>query len=351
LVPQALEHEPRRLVDACSTAARRALEAYRASWKGSSGTALTELCEWLVQDIPPLLVTVERGHVLWDPEHPERLGALRTALKRGDAAAVDSIGADLRTIARHTRGFLGALADPDALPMPALDLEQGGYSYLHRERRLIAYELDEPGMERLCGPALPYARPMLGARTVHEWAHLAVDAGWVPCRARERELAARQARLAVGLERVLAAAPPSVRTMTAGDLAEIGAGGSAAEGLARSFLARMPDYQANLLAQRFLDRGEIETYIRHNIRTLRPAYAPAQLFRMLVRYLFEIQYLGFSEVADAKTFLVRSTWFETDFFATGILDGSRFSALVEAGAAICACYAVDESRFVRRGDD
>ena len=35
-------------------------------------------------------------------------------------------------------------------------------------------------MERLHGPPLPYARAMLGARTVHEWAHLAVEAGWVP---------------------------------------------------------------------------------------------------------------------------------------------------------------------------
>src|SRR4029077_20269193 len=66
-----------------------------------------------------------------------------------------------------------------ALPAPDADSAQSGYSYLHRERGLIAYNLHEPGMERLRGPALPFARAMLAARTMHEWAHLAVDAGWV----------------------------------------------------------------------------------------------------------------------------------------------------------------------------
>jgi hypothetical protein len=273
------------------------------------------------------------------------VGALRTVLRRGDAAAVASIGDDLQLIARHTRTFLAALTEPDSLPMPGADTEQGGYSYLHRERRLIAYDLDEPGMERLCGPALPYARAMLGARTVHEWAHVAVDAGWVPCVVGDRELAARQGRLAEALYRVIAAIPTAFRAMTAQDLADVGAGGPPAEGLARSFLARISDYQANLLAQRFLDRSEIETYIRHNIRTLRLRYAPPQLFRMVIRYLFEFQYLSFSAVVDALTFFVRSTWFDADFFATGVLDGPRFTELVEAGAAICSCYAIDEARF------
>src|SRR6185503_9088192 len=111
----------------------------------------------------------------------------------------------------------------------------------------------------------------------------------------------------------------SIRALTGADLAEVGHRATPADGLARIFLARISDYQANLLAQRFLGRDEIETYVRHNIRTLRFTYAPPQLFRMLIRYLFELQYLGFSAVPDPKTFLVLSTWFDTDFFATGIL--------------------------------
>jgi len=344
LVPQALEHEPRGLVDALTAAARQAVETYRRAWRTPSHASVVELLGWLATDAPPLLVTAERGRVVWDPDHPDRVGALRSVLKRGDAGAVASIAEDLRVVACHTRAFLAALADPDALPMPAPETEQGGYSYLHLERRLIAYDLDERGMERYCGPALPYARAMLGARTVHEWAHLAVDAGWVPCRDGEAVLAARQARLADELDRAIAVLPAAMRTLTAQDLAAAGGG----TGLARSFLARISDYQANFLAQRFLDRREIETYIRHNIRTLRFAYPPPQLFRMLVRYLFELQYLGFSEVRDPLTFLVSSTWFDADFLAPGVLDAERLGALADAAAAICTCYAIDETRFVPR---
>ncbi len=343
LVPQALEHAPRGLVDAVTAAARHAVEKYRSAWSASPNASVADLVGWLATDAPPLLVTAERGRVLWDPEYPDRIGALRSALKRGDAGAVASIAEDIRVVARHTKSFLAALAEPDALPMPAPQTEQGGYSYLHRERRLIAYDLDERGMERYCGPALPYARLMLGARTVHEWAHLAVDAGWVPCRG-ESVLAARQAQLANELDRVIAALPAPMRAMTAQDVAVIGGG----IGLARSFLARISDYQANLLAQRFLDRREIETYIRHNIRTLRTAYPPPQLFRMLVRYLFELQYLGFSEARDPLRFLVSSTWFDADFLATGVLDAEKLRALAGGAAAICACYAIDDTRFQPR---
>jgi hypothetical protein len=348
LVPQALEGEPRGLVDAWATAAKRTIDLYRASWQAAPDRVLGDLSDWLRHDAPPLLVTAERGRMLWDRGHPERLGSLRSALKRGDAAAVAAVGEDLRTVARHTEAFLSALTCPDALPMPAAETEQGGYTYMHRERRLIAYDIDEPGMERLSGPPLPYARAMLGARTIHEWAHLAVDAGWVPCVVGDAELATRRARFASALGDVIAELPPPVRALTAGDLAALGAERPAGEALAPMFLARMSDYQANLLAQRFLDRDEIETYIRHNIRTLRFGYAPPQLFRMLIRYLFELQYLGFSLVADAKTFLVRSTWFDTDFFATRVLDPKRFAELAARAAVLCACYAVDETRFSGR---
>jgi hypothetical protein len=346
LVPRDLEGEPRALVDAWAVAARRAVDLYRASWQADPTRKIAEIVDWMPRDVPPVLVTAEKGRVVWDPEQPERVGGLRSALKRGDAAAVASIAEDLRTIARHTHAFLESLAAPDVLPMPAAETEQSGYTYLHKDRRIIVYDLDEAGMERLAGPALPYARAMLGARTVHEWAHLAVDAGWVPCVAGEAELIARRDGFAEVLADVIAAAPPAIRALTAADLAEVGRDGTPADGLVRVFLARISDYQANLLAQRFLARDEIETYVRHNVRTLRFTYAPPQLFRMLIRYLFELQYLRFSAVTDPRSFLVRSTWFDADFFATGLLDGPRFVALTERAAALCACWAVDESRFV-----
>ena len=70
---------------------------------------------------------------------------------------------------------------------------------------------------------------------------------------------------------------------------------------------------------------------------------------MLVRYLYEFQYLRFSAVADRRTFFLRSTWFDADFIDRGVLDEATFDALTAAVAGICDCYAVDESRFVATG--
>ena len=44
---------------------------------------------------------------------------------------------------------------------------------------------------------------------------------------------------------------------------------------------------------------------------------------------------------DPRDFLLRSTWFADDFFATGMLDETRFDALAAAVGRLCACHAVD----------
>jgi len=74
--------------------------------------------------------------------------------------------------------------------------------------------------KRLRGPTLPYARAMLAARTVHEWAHLAVDAGWVPLTSGEREYEARVSALVRELDATIAAARPAVARATRADLDE-----------------------------------------------------------------------------------------------------------------------------------
>ena len=86
LVPQALEREPRVLVDAWATTARRALEAYRAAWNADPTRVASDLVEWLARDAPPVVVTAGRDRVLWEPAFPDRIGALRSALKRGDVS-------------------------------------------------------------------------------------------------------------------------------------------------------------------------------------------------------------------------------------------------------------------------
>ena len=113
----------------------------------------------------------------------------------------------------------------------------------------------------------------------------------------------------------------------------------------------MPDYRANLVARRVPRApAERETYVRHNVRTLRAEYPPPLLWRMLVRYLFEYQYLGpaLGLTPDRRTRArssSHSTWFADDFLATGILDERRFDALAAAVARLCACHAVDGSRL------
>jgi hypothetical protein len=345
LVPRALEAEPPALVTCWGEVAHRALAAFHAAWQAPDRQAVSALGDWLASTAPPLLVTGRGGAVLWDPAVPARLGTLVSELKRADGVAVRAIADDLRAVDRHTRAFHGALVDPDGLPPPAPDTEQRGYTYLHRERRLIAYNLHEPGMERMRGPALPYARAMLGARTVHEWAHLAVEAGWVPRVVTAARFTECVNVAAARLEEVVEAAPPARAHPAAADLAALADGGPRGAALVRLLLARMSDYQANLLARRLLDPSERETYVRHNVRMLRAEYPPSRLWRMLVRYLYEYQYLGLSDVADRRTFFMTSTWFAEDFVDTGVLDLDRFDALASAVAALCAGYAVDESRF------
>lgn len=346
LVPHAVEALPPALVQQWTSVAQIAVAAFHAAWRAPDRVAAASLCDWFAGEAPRLLVTGQGGRIVWDPETPDRLGALRRELRNASGAAVSDIAADLRVSDRHTQTFHAALIEPAALPRPHPDTEQRGYSYLHRDRGLIAYNLHEAGMERLLGPTLPYARAMLGARTVHEWAHLAVDAGWVPQTAPAQCVADLTADLGNALDAAIAAAPRAARAQTAIDLLALQATASSpGDALAQILLTRVPDYQANLLACRFMSAVERETYVRHNIRTLRGQYPADQLWRMLVRYLCEYQYLAFSEVADRRAYFLTSTWFDTDFIATGILDEARFVALTEAVAALHATYTVDETRF------
>jgi hypothetical protein len=257
-VPATLEAEPQALTDRCATAAQEALAAYHAAWSAARAPAtgaIEALRSWLASAAPLLLVTGHRGRILWDPDRPEELASLRSELEQADAAAVASIHEDLVVVDRNSRALRAALAGIP-LPPPPADAGQSGYTYLHRERAVIAYNLHETGMERLHGPALPYARAMLGARTAHEWAHLAVLAGCVPCNVDPQRFAALEVELAHELDADIAAAPSGVRSRTAPDLAKLAPGQTPGAQLARQLLTRMPDYQSNLLAGQFLSSIE-----------------------------------------------------------------------------------------------
>lgn len=330
LVPRAHESKPPALVERWTAVAERAVAAYHRHWQRTDAQGATALCDWLHAHHPPLLISAGE-RIVWDPLHVDRLGALRDLLRKASGVAVADVHADLEIVAARTRSFHAALVNPDALATSDPSMAPSGYTFIHPTRGLITYNLHEPGMERLRGPTLPYARAMLAARTIHEWAHLAVDSGWVPCALAAPDLDQRIESLAALLEPTV---PPSRRGEYKGGRA-----------LAQLLLARLPDFQANLIAQRFLTVAERETYVRHNIRTLRGLYPSGEWWRALIRYLVEYQYLRFSAVADPRTFFLRSTWFDADFLSTGIINEDGFDALVAAVGCICDAYGVDEKWF------
>ncbi len=90
---------------------------------------------------------------------------------------------------------------------------------------------------------------------------------------------------------------------------------------------------------------EQETYVRHNVRTLRTVYSAAQLWRMLIRYLYEYQYLALSAVEDKRSYFFRSTWFDADFIESGLLSVESFDGLAAAVADLCTCHAVDREHI------
>jgi len=349
LVPASLEQKPPALASDWKQSASAALAAYRNHWRSPDTEALQALLAWIAADAPPLLITGAHGRILWEPVRTQQLRALRAELESADGTALRAITADLELIAEHTRTFLDALVEPTGLAPPAADTLEIGYTYLHPERGLLAYNLHEPGMERLQGPALPYAAAMLGARAWHEWAHAADAAGWIPLTVTPQRHAELTAALADGLEAMVAAAPNAIRSVTAGDLEKLTGDKTAGAALAELLVKRMPDYRANLLARRFMSMEERETYVRHNIRTLGPEYRPAQLWRMLIRYLYEFQYLdpasGLTTMHDPSAYFIYSTGFYHDFFAAGVIDEKRFRELAGDVSRLCACYAVDEARF------
>ena len=349
LVPQALEHEPPRLVGHWKRVASRTVARYHAAWRRHDPAMLAALCDWLAADAPPLLIMATRGHMAWDPDAPDRTAAVRAVLESADAAAIERVHRDLERVAARTRRFLAAVVDPAALPPPAANTFQSGYTYLHASRRLIAYDVHEPGMERLVGPALPYEQAMVGARTAHEWAHLADAAGFVPRVASPEDWAALRAELAATLDDTIGRASAAVRRRTAADLGALAEGRPVGVALGRLLVTRMPDYRANMVARRLMTDDEAETYVRHNVRGLRREYGPDAAWRLLLRYLFEYQYLlpalGLTRMVDPHGYFVACTGIADDLFTTGVVDEARFEALAAIVGRLCTSYAIDPTRL------
>ncbi len=344
-----IEAGPPELVERCRRSALSAVDAYRRRWQGHDDSRVASLLEWLAASRPMLVVAGDSGRTLWDCAEPQRTDELADCLSRADPVAVEAVRADLEIIDEHSRRFMAALVDADSLPHPRNELAESGYAYVHPRRRVIAYNLFEAGMERTVGPPLPFEREMLGARTLHEWGHLADEAGWVTARSQHTEMARLREALAAELQAAVEECCPQRAGEAVADLTDMAGDGPAGEALAEVLLARLPDYRANLVAGPFMTPAERETYVRHNIRTFRYEYSPHKLWRMLSRYLYEYQYLlpqlGLTDIEDPYGYFAASTGFETDVIDTGVLRQQRFESITAALSELCSRYSIDRDRI------
>jgi hypothetical protein len=343
LVPISLQAEVTALGRAMREASAQVARDYFAGFTPAPGAA-ARLVEWIAAAAPDVLVTGAGGDTVWDPASPRETARLRQVLGEIADEVAESVREDLAVAGAHSRRFVAALKDPDALPRPGADIEQTGLVYLHRERRLCAYNLAEPDMNRLAEVAAPYERLMLGARTIHEWGHLAVDAGLVRVARDDAGEHARATRVLAELfDDIARDAPAELRDVVRHETKSAG-GVSLGAVLVARILGRMPDYQSNLLARRLLSADEMETYVRQQATTL----AQEQLgpYGQLARYAYELQYLHLSRVPDAMDYFLDSTWFGEQFVEPGIITLARFAELAEAVRAVCATYSIDEDAFV-----
>jgi len=346
LVPMSLQPRVKELATTFKQDAMAVVAAYYARHAPSPTETRhgEEVARWLEQERPSVLVTVKGGEVVWDPQRPDELDTLRGVLDGIAAAPAESLKRDLAVISDHTQRFLGALKEPGALPSPH-DLDQEAGTYIHESRKLIAYDVTHPATNRRKEPSPPFERWMLGARTIHEWGHLAVDAEMVRVPDdRLPALAEAQSEARAVLEGIIAEASAPLREVAEREAAMLGGGDAPAEPLLATLMGRMEDYRANVLSRRFLSPEEMETYARANVITLaqEPNLGP---WLKLVRHAYEYQYLRLGHLDDPFAYFTESLWFRQHFTDPGVVTTDRARALFEAVSQICDCYAIDTSFF------
>lgn len=345
-VPRNQRADLDRFAERLRQSATLCLENFHRRHRSIDRSGARDLVAWLAETRPTLLVTDRTGKAIWDPERAGETEALEAQLAGSGPDTLADLRLDLERISDHTSRFLAAVRNPDSLPDTDPDSAQTGYSFLHRDRRMIAYNLDESGIERKLGPALPWAREMLGARTAHEWAHLAVDAGWVPRTLDGSAWQKRRSELARAFDDITAGLPPAVARETAEDRRRLGASGSVGHALVEIFEKRLPDYRANLLAARFQSPTERETYVRHNIRPLHRELPDPMILRRLARLIFEAQYLRLADLDERWPYFFEITRFESEFLETGILDDAALENLDAAAAALCDAHRIEDAAFL-----
>lgn len=305
------------------------------------------LCQWLQQERPRLLITKSGGEVIWDFQHPEECTQLKPVLSDiGDRVAA-SLQADWAVVGTRSQSFVNSLRDQHSLPPPQPHFaDQDGLSYMHLQRREVAYNLHEKGMQRLREASPPFERWMLAARTIHEWGHLCVEQGWVPMSLTKADYRERLLAFEECVGQMLNDVPARVLRAAETSLSQLRKSGeNHAQALVRLSLKRMEDFQANLVAARYLRPVEMETYVRNNHRSHVQGYQNGAIFQRLMRYAYEFQYLRFSRMEDPMAFVNKTTWIQEQYVQPGLLSAQRIHELFMKFTAICDAYRVDEDFF------
>ncbi|MBK8937550.1 MAG: hypothetical protein IPM79_07870 [Polyangiaceae bacterium] len=316
-------------------------EAHSARQRVSSGAAhASSVLAALVAEPPEVLIVDRAGETVWDPSTPTDTARLGEALRGVGDRPLDSLLRDLRLVSAVTRRFFESVEGARDLAVPTGSLEEAGGVYVHHDRRLIAYALEQPSFAPLAEQAPPYHRLLLAARTIHEWGHLAVDGGVVPVpAARQRAFTAACSALGDTFSRIVNALPRHAADEAELELRELRDEGTR---LADLPFSRLEDYRANLLMKRLLPDEVLQAYVRANVRSL--AAEPVKMLRKLARYAYEVQYLWLAELDDPWQYVEKSTYFAEEYIGSGLVERRLVEELFARVRSICECYEVDASR-------
>lgn len=329
------------LANAFDEGVRRAERRFlaRAEQKGR-GRPSDEITRWLIERRPHLRIVDARGDVVWRPEEADHVSALRSALREATTAGAASMRADLEVVATRTDAFVASVPGFDALAPSDSGLDQGNGIFLVAGHNVLAYGIAQPGFEALREPAPPFHRWLVGARSIHEWAHLAEDSHLVrvPPGA-EADFTASRAALDAAFARVVGASPLALELARQ----EVGLAGASADEVGTAIggvaMARTGDWLSNVLARAYLPPEEMEAYVRVNVRShARDGLGP---FAQLARYVYEYQYLSLSRVGDPHAYFMATIPFRQFFELPGLCDEASFVSLTGALATVYRHFAVD----------
>lgn len=341
-IPKASAPELQALVKELDALGERLLDGYFTRQRARSAAHGEDVVAFVQDERPSTLIVDVKGAVLWDPAAPDEVAALRAALGELGERPSRSLIADLRVVGRVTERFFACVRRADSFAVPTESLEEAGGLYIHQERRLLAYALEQTGLSPLAEEGLPFHRWLLAARAMHEWGHVAVEGGVIPVPPKNQgAFQAAGEELAALFARVVNQLPSEAQDVADAELRAMREEGTRLVDLPFS---RMEDYRANLLCRRLLPARCVEAYVRVNVRPL-VTVGPSSL-RKLARYAYEAQYLWLSEMADPWAYLESATYFMEEYVLSGLVSHELARRLIACVGRVARAFEVDEEAIL-----